>query len=234
MPRVAAVLGLDACPAGWVGVVLDARGRYVGSVLSAGARAAYDDALAVGRSGLDAVGIDIPIGLPSKGIRQADLLARQEIGPRRSSVFATPVRAALAAPTHAEGSALNVAATGAGMSMQAYRLGPKVLEVDAWARTVTVPVRAVHPEVSFAALAGAPLAHGKRTWAGQAHRRALLAAAGIELPDRLGPADDVPVDDVLDAAAAAWSARRFALGTARSLPDPPEDVGDGWPAAIWV
>ena len=229
-----AVLGLDACPAGWVGVVLDGSGRYAGSVLAEDVRSAYGQALALAHGRLDAVGIDIPIGLPSKGIRQADLLARREVGPRRSSVFATPVRAALEAATHAAGSALNVAATGAGMSMQAYRLGPKVLEVDAWARTADVVVREVHPEVGFATLAGSPLLHAKKTWAGQARRRALLHACGVELPDGLGAADAVPVDDVLDAAVVAWSAGRIARGEARSLPDPPEDVGDGWPAAIWV
>jgi len=84
------------------------------------------------------------------------------------------------------------------------------------------------------ALAGGPLPYPKKTWAGQALRRSLLRDAGVVLGDALGPADRVPVDDVLDAAVAAWTARRVALGTARSLPSPPEDVGDGWPAAIWV
>jgi predicted RNase H-like nuclease len=44
----------------------------------------------------------------------------------------------------------------------------------------------------------------------------------------------VAVDDVLDAAAVAWTARRYVDGAARSLPDPPEAFADGWPAAIWV
>ncbi|NUP38908.1 MAG: DUF429 domain-containing protein, partial [Streptomyces sp.] len=51
--------------------------------------------------------------------------------------------------------------------------------------------------------------------------------------DELGPAGRVPPDDVLDAAAAAWSAHRIALGTAASLPDPPETTRDGLPVAIW-
>lgn len=41
------------------------------------------------------------------------------------------------------------------------------------------------------------------------------------------------VDDVLDAAAMAWTARRILEQTAASLPDPPEVFSDGWPAAIW-
>jgi predicted RNase H-like nuclease len=231
---VAAVLGLDACPVGWVGMLLDDTGAVAGSVLAPSVAQAYADAAVLAGGRLAAVGVDIPIGLPNGGPRQADLLAARALGPRRSSVFATPVRAALAAPTHAEGSAINVAATGKGMSMQAYRLGPKVLDVDAWCRGVEVAVREVHPEVSFAELAGGPLPYPKKTWAGQARRRSLLRDAGVVLGDALGPADRVPVDDVLDAAVAAWTARRVALGTARSLPSPPEDVGDGWPAAIWV
>lgn len=63
-------------------------------------------------------------------------------------------------------------------------------------------------------------------------RLALLAAEGIVLPRDLGVSGAVPVDDVLDAAAAAWSARRLALEMAHSLPDPPEII-DGRRVAIW-
>ena len=89
--------------------------------------------------------------------------------------------------------------------------------------------------VAYLMLAGAPLPDGKRTWAGVHHRRHLLAAAGIHVPDDLGPAGRLAaVDDVLDAAAAAWTAARVAAGTATPLPDPPVEHDDGWPAAIWV
>jgi Protein of unknown function (DUF429) len=43
----------------------------------------------------------------------------------------------------------------------------------------------VHPEVSFAALAGRPLRNSKRSWNDQMEQRRLLASAGIELPDEL-------------------------------------------------
>jgi len=66
-------------------------------------------------------------------------------------------------------------------------------------------------------------------------RAALLAAAGITLTADLGPAGRVAgVDDVLDAAAAAWTARRVAAGHAVSLPSPPETYSDGLPCAIWA
>jgi predicted RNase H-like nuclease len=38
---------------------------------------------------------------------------------------------------------------------------------------------------------------------------------------------------VLDAAAAAWTARRVAAGEAASIPDPPEII-DGRAVAIWA
>jgi predicted RNase H-like nuclease len=76
----------------------------------------------------------------------------------------------------------------------------------------------VHPELSFAALAGRVLP-SKRTPAGRADRLAVLRGW---LP---GLADVPPGHDGLDALAAAWSARRWHLGMARTLPaDPPLDA----------
>jgi predicted RNase H-like nuclease len=92
-----------------------------------------------------------------------------------------------------------------------------------------------HPELSFAELAGAPLAVRKSTWAGAEMRRTLLARAGITLTGDLGLAgEQAGVDDVLDAAAAAWTAWRVSQGSARCLPDPPETFSDGLPSAIWT
>jgi len=44
---------------------------------------------------------------------------------------------------------------------------------------------------------------------------------------------EVAVDDILDAAVAAWTARRVARGQALSMPDPPEIFSDGLLCAIW-
>ncbi len=87
--------------------------------------------------------------------------------------------------------------------------------------------------MSFAALAGEPLPERKKTWAGQARRRRLLAAAGITLPDDLGPSGVVPPDDLLDAAAAAQTAARFARGEAEPLPVDPDRDDSGRPIALW-
>lgn len=191
---------------------------------------------ALAPGGLVSVGIDIPIGLPDVGRRRADGLARALLGPRASSVFPVPVRAAVEEPRHARASAVNVTLSGLGISRQSHGLRTAILDVDGWLRgggPGAVPVVEVHPELSFATLAGAPLAHGKKSWSGIERRRRLLAAAGIAVPVDLGPAGArAAPDDVLDAAVVAWTARRIAAGTALSYPDPPERFTDGLDAAI--
>jgi predicted RNase H-like nuclease len=229
---VSAVLGADACPAGWVGVVLSRGG--VRTVVHAEIGGLVAMATAVGP--LDAIAIDIPIGLADSGPRQADLLARRAAGPRYASVFVTPVRAALLAGTYAAALAASRELTGQGISSQAYRLREKILQVDQWRqRTPTCPVVEAHPELSFAAMAGAPLRDSKSTWAGAVRRRQLLTAQSIDLDGDLGLSGlRVGVDDVLDAAAVAWTARRVADGGARRLPAEPERFSDGVNCAIWT
>jgi predicted RNase H-like nuclease len=222
------VLGVDACKKGWVGVSSDVCG-YFGRTIAELVSAAAED----GR--MHVVAIDIPIGLPMAGPRQADVLARKLVGRRSSSVFSTPVRAALSAATHAEATAISLDATGKGLSQQAYALGAKILEVDAWARSSDQRVIEVHPEVCFATMAHRSLRHPKSTWAGAEERRTILREAGIVVSAELGIAGEMAgTDDVLDAAAASWTAGRFARGEAISYPEAPESFGDGHPAAIWA
>ena len=222
------VIGVDGCKKGWVGVTSDLRGYF-------GATIDQLVATADGDGELEVVAIDIPIGLPLTGHRQADVLARGLVGKRKSSVFPTPIRAALLAASHAEGSALNLRATGKGITHQAYGLRKKILEVDAWVGAVDRTVIEVHPEVCFATLAGHPLAHPKWSWAGAEARRRLLGSAGIEVPEEIGVAGELAgVDDVLDAAAACWTARRYAAGSAICHPETPEQLDEGPLAAIWA
>jgi predicted RNase H-like nuclease len=156
-------------------------------------------------------------------------------GSRWSPVFMTPVRRALEAPDHPTASNVNRRLAGEGISVQAFGLKVKLFDVERFARRGSYVVIEVHPEVSFAQMAGHSLTSRKSTWAGAAQRRELLLGHGIALSGELGLAGwNAGVDDVLDAGAAAWSARRFAAGEAISLPDPPEQFSDGWPAAIWV
>jgi cystathionine gamma-synthase len=208
------VAGVDGYRGGWVAVVLDPSGARVVTARNFGDIAALE---------VDVIAVDIPIGIPETE-RPADREARKVVGRRASSVFTTPPRAALEAPTFAEAVAKARAATGKGISQQAYALRHRILEVDAFAERDERIVE-IHPEVSFAELAAAALAHSKRTAEGLAERRQLLASAGIDVPE----APRVPEADLLDAAVAAWTARRYHRGEARPLPEHHEGrIGAMW------
>ena len=230
-----AAIGVDAAGrAGWVGVVVDEAG-FVAAHVHLG----LVDLLAAAEAGLgrrlDAVGIDIPIGLIDARVRSVDVAARAYVGPRRSSVFPAPHPAVLHLDDHAEVNRTLVALGWPRISIQAFHLFPRIREAAALGADRRV--FEAFPEASFRALAGRVLASSKKTWNGQAERRSLLRAADppIDVPAALGPAGAVPADDVLDAAAAAWSAQRFATGRAEPHGDPGEiDPTTGRRVAMWV
>jgi predicted RNase H-like nuclease len=193
------------------------------------------DELSRATPGADAYGIDIPIGLPQEGQRRADVEAREFLGPRRNSVFFTPVREALMAATHREASAISKELTGLGVSQQAFALAPRILEAERWSELIPRPVWEVHPEVSFALMLGHPAAAPKTTWAGMRERLRALEVQGVSLAAVDEAGRHARVDDVLDAAAAAWSAARLLRGEGICLPDPPEvEPKSGRPMAIWA
>jgi len=159
------------------------------------------------------VGIDIPIGIPDSGTREADAAARRFVGPRASSVFTTPVRPVLEAGTYAQARSVATQLTGRSISAQAYALRRRILEIDEYANDDERVIE-VHPEVSFHELARRPLL-SKRGTDGLAERRVLLEEAGIDLP---ATAPRIAEPDLLDATICAWTARRYARGEALPLP----------------
>jgi len=206
------VAGVDGTAGGWVAVVLD-DGAFAGDRLLhpvAATFEAFADAAVIA--------VDVPIGF---GPRRADVAARAYMKGAASTVFPTPPRAILDLPF----------GPGLGVSAQAHALGPRIIHVTRLASTDD-RIYEVHPEVSFRAMNdGRPLLHRKKSACGALERIALLRRHGITI-DQLDEAAAAPRDDVLDAAAAAWSAQRIGLGTARTLPDAP-DLVDGRRIAIW-
>lgn len=221
------VVGVDGCRSGWVAVQLSG-GRFARALFCS------DFAGIIERAESAAViAVDIPIGLPTVGERRADTAARALLGRGASSVFLTPPRQVLEAETYREARAVAQRLGGPGVSSQAYALRAKILNVEPIASTDR-RLYEVHPELSFRAMAGRAIPASKKTWNGLQQRRRLLEGAGIRLPDEAGEAGRrASPDDLLDAAAAAWSAIRIGSGQGRSLPDPPERGGDDRPMAIW-
>lgn len=224
--------GVDGCRAGWVMVLVDNPG-------SGEARIEVDvcSDFGVVRSrcdefGADFVGVDMPIGLAVDGQRAAEREARRRLGVRRSSLFPSPAHAVLGTVDWADALAVNRAVAGKGMSKQMYNLLPKIREVRSAVGADDQPrFSEVHPESSFLAMAGR-LPAVKKSVLGQLQRLALVEqslgsllgwAAGseltmVELDDSEFPTlAGAALDDMLDACAAAWTARRLAAGTADVL-----------------
>lgn len=221
------VLGVDVWAKGWVGVELH-DGRFAGARVGTELLALIEAAGTVSW-----IGVDIPLGLRDAGLRQADAAAAARLGPRRSSVFPTPPRPVVVEKSYPAAAARHVELTGKGLSRQSFNLRARLLEANALYDRDVYPLREVHPELSFATMGDGPAARSKKTWDGQRDRLGRLRSVGIELPDRLGAVGAVPADDVLDAAAAAWSAHRIGCGTAACVPDPPELNERGQLLAIW-
>jgi predicted RNase H-like nuclease len=201
------VAGIDGCRSGWVAVSLDPSGDVEVST-----HTTFAEVLSLPAQ---VIAVDIPIDPPGLGARPTDAAARAFVGAGRgSSVFPTPPRRALAASTFAEACEIARTINGKGISQQAFALGRKILEVHALAETDERVIE-MHPEVSFCELAGGPLLESKHTPEGLERRRALLADAGIVLP---GAVQSVREVDLLDAAAGAWTAARYAAGKAEAFP----------------
>ncbi|MGN6379756.1 MAG: DUF429 domain-containing protein [Gaiellales bacterium] len=205
------VAGVDWSRAGWVAVVL-----RDGAFLQAALASSFGE-LREPLAGCACIAVDVPIGLPDDGPRRADVEAREFVGPRRSSIFASPPHWAIEAADYPAALAQARDAGAAGISAQAYALRRQIAEVAEIARADD-RIHEAHPEVSFRAMSGDVLTLPKRTWGGFTLRRRLLSAQGIAIPDELADADRAGIDDVLDAAAAAWTSQRIAGGTAESFP----------------
>ena len=214
------VCGVDGYPDGWVVVTT---GLSPATDVDISVVPGFDHIVALVKGGLvQHVAVDMPIGLDRGQVRAADQECRKLLGRRRSSMFTSPPEVSINAETHAEATASATADTGKGLSMQSFRLFPRILEV----RTAMTPelqpaISEVHPETSFAVLAGEPLAHGKKDLAGVVERLDLLEPHFPEVRRQLLAAalPKVAIDDVLDAYAAAWSARRMASGDALVIGD---------------
>ena len=179
--------------------------------------------------------LDIPIGLPADGAawpRQADIAARNLLGARRASIFLAPPRPVLDCASYDLANRVHRELTGKGLSRQSWGLAQKILEAEAFLDGSFQAIE-VHPEVSFQAMNGAPLEQSKKTWNGQMARRELLRDHGIIVPDRIDQAGDVPPDDLLDAAAAAWTAWRASRGLAEAVSRPGKAQRDARGSEIW-
>lgn len=224
-------IGIDGCAGGWLYF------RFAGQQASFGVAAQVAEILAQ-ESDDCCVLIDIPIGLRNRGKREraCDVEARARLGPRRSSVFAAPLRPVLKAPDYAAANAQQKRLSGRGLSRQAWNLVPKIREVDellAREPRYRTLLHEAHPELLFAGLAGGPMAHAKKSRDGFAERMTILSILHPDAEALIASAFlahggfEAARDDVVDAFVLAMCARH--PDRLRSLPEAPETDPKGLP-----
>ncbi|MCX7925491.1 MAG: DUF429 domain-containing protein [Fimbriimonadales bacterium] len=215
---------MDGCRGGWLAVALETEGgawRFEATVYARFAELLEAHASAA------AIAVDMPIGLWHSGrarMRPCDAEARKRLGKRASSIFIPPTRAMLNTNSYAP-------LREQGLSVQAYHLIPRIRELDAlMTPDLQTRVWESHPELSFTAIAGAPIAHPKRTAQGQAARvDALQNALNLDAETlnalwRACHPAGARMDDLLDACALAWSALRHTQGQSElCIGDPQRD-----------
>ena len=220
-------VGVDGCKAGWLCFTVDLHNYETDfHILPHFADVLVDFKCA------DVVAVDIPIGLPQCGARACDIEARKRLGKsRRNSVFPAPIRPILCATTYERACQKSLRIGGKKISKQAFGILAKVREVD----QVTSPglqnwVYEVHPELCFCALNnGKAMQFRKHSASGREERLKLLSDPFPQIRTHLNELDRklAGPDDLLDAAAAAWTAVRIGKKQAVHLPKKPEFDGTG-------
>ena len=231
-------IGVDGCPAGWVmAEVKD------GVAQSIEVYASIASLYAVAKARASVLLIDIPIGLSEGGRdgRLCDRLGREALGPRRSSLFPTPSRPVLSAPSYEAACSAHQAATGTKISKQAWFLIPKIREVDAFLQSDAygrTRLRECHPELAFACInRGEPMPYPKKHPLGFLDRLRALEAKVSGVEDALRDALDrfgtkvLVADDVLDAMVLAYLSSLGPKALSTLPPKPPKD-GCGLPMEL--
>lgn len=223
------VLGIDGCPGGWVVVAGDERTNEAPLVFG------QFEQIIERHPDAAVMAVDIPIGLPTRQDihREADGAARAVLGKRRVTVFMTWPREVLMAPTYPAAKQIAQEMTGKKCTFQSYGMARRILEVDALLDRHP-GIHEIHPEVCFWAMnSQRPVESKKREPNGQEERKRLLASNGMPVQEGWLKVRGADPDDVLDAMAALWSARRIARGEALALPPQPPVDGRGRKVAIW-
>jgi len=215
--------GVVSCPGGWLAATAKLQGITM----------APEDPQVFGRfldvldykPAYQVIAVFSPIGLldePAERGRTCEREARRLLGrPRSAAIASAPTRAALECEAYDEARAKN----GGRLNPAVWRRWAKIAEVDQviapyWQRTVFE----VHPELSFFQLNGdRPVGWGKHRHSGREEREHLLRARlpGVEriIDARVR---GVRREQLLDAAACLWTARRIAARATSRLPEHPE------------
>jgi predicted RNase H-like nuclease len=240
--------GVDGCRDGWIAAFVQTSGKLVEPRVFS----KFIDILHAPEKP-SIIAVDIPIGLPDRGGRRAETVVRPLLGTLRGAIFPIPSRRAIFAQLSPFGDpnaryaahqracivAAQTSSPSKRITIQAFGLFPKIRELDALLQSdgsLKDRIFETHPELAFRQLNGnQPLNERKKSAAGLVHRGQLLTNCGFSASIAEGsPPKGARYDDLLDALACAFVARRLAAGISRPHPELPEKDQLGFSMAIWV
>lgn len=221
-------IGVDGCRAGWAVAVLD-HGELRLEVYKSIAD------LVMTYPSFDALLIDMAIGLRNNPNQvRPDIAAREELGPKASSVFPIPSREAVYAKGEEEQKKANLRTLGKSLSKQSLAIIPKIRELDEFLKNnpdYRGKILESHPEVDFARMNGSVVLSRKKEEPGPSERIHILTEYlnKRDLFGMYGKAKQLGCgqDDLIDAICLAVTAALHAHGQSEILPEKPESDETG-------
>lgn len=221
-------LGTDGCKGGWITAVLDHGELRLEKHTDI-------NALIDSYPEFDAFLIDMAIGLrDSPEQLRPDDLARKELRPRSSTVFAIPSRSAVYEQTEEEQKRANLKTLGKSLSKQSIAIIPKIRELDVFLNEHPKYMNRLlesHPELCFARLNGEVLVTRKKELVGLKQRENVLKRYLPESvwPDLLEQAKELGCnpDDLVDAICLSVTAALKAHGMCETIPEKPQQDEKG-------
>jgi len=217
------IIGIDGCKSGWFSVWENQDKSIHSSVFSN-----LNELKNFFKNESQLIlGIDMPVVLSEVIPRQADQLARKLLSKKASSVFTAPTPEMLDQPNYEKASLVSKRLFGKSMSLQSWYLFPKIKDVQTMIHHEDMQIYEIHPELSFRAMNNEQvILESKKTHEGFALRNALLSMHFknfiFEDIRNQHARKDVMDNDILDALAVLWSAKRIQSNQASYLPQAPE------------
>jgi predicted RNase H-like nuclease len=217
------IIGIDGCKSGWFSVWQNPDDSIQSSIFSTlnHLKDFFNDEAHL------IIGIDMPVVLSDFIPREADQLARKLLSKKASSVFTAPTPEMLEQPNYERASYVSKRLFGKSMSLQSWYLFPKIKDVQTIIHDAHINLYEIHPELSFRAMNHEEvILESKKSKEGFEIRNALLKrhfeSFDFESIRNLYPRKDVMDNDILDAMAVLWSAKRIQANEASFLPKIPE------------
>lgn len=223
------IAGIDGCKGGWLLSSAKLSGNQFLQV-TVSVHVTFRELIAAFGNSPFLAAVDMPIGLPKKGVRICDAMAKRMLGAYGSRIFFAPPRKVLNARCPQEMQAMSRCINGKGVAIPVWGILNRICEIDSlMSPGLQESFVEFYPELTFLRLAGKILP-SKHTAVGLRIRRSLLAKHLGILPQKM---NDMCAsfrgrgkpDDLYDSLAGLITAKSILNRTAGRIPtgEPPID-----------